>query len=99
MPARWCCYAQGSFEHTFPPKRLTGAKPAPMLEIQKKRLYEISRLRAHGASEEEVQASKNKGKLPFQPAFVNGKHKKRPSEPPLGSFEVPNAAASIRARQ
>lgn len=70
-----------------------------MLEIQKKRLYEISRLRAHGASEEEVQALKNQGKRPFQPAFVGGKRKKRPSEAPSGRLEVPNQTASIRGRE
>jgi hypothetical protein len=60
-----------------------------MLEAQKDRLYEASRLRAHRASEEEIQALKNAGKQPFRPAFVGGKRKRRASEAAAGSFEVP----------
>ncbi len=60
-----------------------------MLEAQKDRLYEASRLRAHGASEEEIQALKNAGKQPFRPAFVGGKRKRRASEAAAASFEVP----------
>lgn len=60
-----------------------------MLEIQKDRIYEASRLRAHGASEEEVEALKAEGKLPFRPAFIGGKRKARRSEVPTGTFEVP----------
>lgn len=60
-----------------------------MLEIQRNRLYEASRLRAQGASEEEIQALKNAGKQPFRPAFVGGKRKRRASEAAAGSFEVP----------
>jgi len=60
-----------------------------MLEAQKDRIYEASRLRAHGASEEEIQALKNAGKLPFRPAFVGGKRKRRSSETAANTFEVP----------
>jgi hypothetical protein len=60
-----------------------------MLEAQKDRIYEASRLRAHGASEEEIQALKNAGKLPFRPAFVGGKRMHRASEAATSTFEVP----------
>ena len=60
-----------------------------MLEIQRNRIYEASRLRAQGASEEEIQALKNAGKQPFRPAFVGGKRKRRSSETAAITFEVP----------
>lgn len=60
-----------------------------MLEIQKNRLYEASRLRAHGASEDEIQALKNADKQPFRPAFVGGKRKRLTSETAASTFEVP----------
>ena len=66
-----------------------------MLDIQRDRIYEASRLRAHGASEEEVESLKAAGKQPFRPAFVAGKRKKRSSEAPTGTFEVPTGAFSI----
>ena len=66
-----------------------------MLDIQRDRIYEASRLRAHGASEEEVEALKAVGKMPFRPAFVAGKRKKRSSEAPTGTFEVPTGQFTI----
>ncbi|MFM2168862.1 MAG: hypothetical protein RIS79_3233 [Verrucomicrobiota bacterium] len=66
-----------------------------MLEAQKDRLYEASRLRAHGASEAEIQALKNSGKLPFRPAFIGGKRQARRSEVPTGTFEVPTGSFTV----
>jgi hypothetical protein len=66
-----------------------------MLEAQKDRIYEASRLRAHGASEDEVLALKNEGKQPFRPAFVGGKRQKRSSEVPTGTFEVPTGQFTL----
>lgn len=66
-----------------------------MLDIQRYRQYEASRLRAHGASEEEVEAFKNAGKKPFKPAFENGRRKKRTSEPPTGTFQVPTGQFTV----
>lgn len=68
-----------------------------MLEAQKDRIYEASRLRAHGASEDEIQALKNAGKLPFRPAFIGGQRKKRQNESdtfvvPTGQFSMPQKA-------
>jgi hypothetical protein len=45
-----------------------------MLEVQKARIYERTRLRAKGVPEDEIAQMQN---LPFKPAFVNGKRKKR----------------------
>lgn len=44
-----------------------------MLESQKARIYERSRLRAKGVSEEEISKLQDP---PFKPAFVNGKRVK-----------------------
>ena len=49
-----------------------------MLEIQKARIYERSRLRAKGATESEIAQAQNQ---PFKPAFVNGQRRKREAEP------------------
>ncbi len=48
-----------------------------MLEIQKARIYERSRLRAKGATESEIAQAQNQ---PFKPAFVNGQRRKREAE-------------------
>jgi hypothetical protein len=66
-----------------------------MLDIQRNRIYEASRLRAHGASEEEVEALKAEGKMPFRPAFIEGKRKARRSEVPTGTFEVPTGSFTL----
>jgi hypothetical protein len=66
-----------------------------MLDIQRDRIYEASRLRAHGASEEEVEALKAEGTMPFRPAFVAGKRKARRSEVPTGTFEVPTGSFTV----
>jgi len=66
-----------------------------MLDIQRNRIYEASRLRAHGASEEEVEALKAEGKMPFRPAFIGGKRKARRSEVPTGTFEVPTGSFNL----
>lgn len=58
-----------------------------MLEIQKARIHERSRLRAHGASEEEIERLQSADRLPFRPAFENGKRRQRtdgqPADAPL----------------
>lgn len=45
-----------------------------MLEIQKYRIYERSRLRAKGVTDDEI---KKVQELPFKPAFVDGKRRNR----------------------
>ncbi|MFC5457613.1 hypothetical protein ACFQDI_22280 [Prosthecobacter fluviatilis] len=47
-----------------------------MLEIQKYRIYERSRLRAKGVSDDEIEKAQH---LPFRPAFVDGKRRQRDS--------------------
>ncbi|MFM2142893.1 MAG: hypothetical protein RLZZ476_1437 [Verrucomicrobiota bacterium] len=69
-----------------------------MLDAQRTRTLEASRLKAHGASEAEVLAVKNAGKKPFRPAFVNGTRKPRQSEVPTGTFEVPTGQLSLPKR-
>ena len=44
----------------------------PMLEIQKYRIYERSRLRAKGVTDDEIEKVLH---LPFKPAFVEGKRR------------------------
>ncbi|MDB6004860.1 MAG: hypothetical protein JWR15_1847 [Prosthecobacter sp.] len=45
-----------------------------MLEIQKHRIYERSRLRAKGVSVDDIEKAQQ---LPFKPAFVDGKRRPR----------------------
>lgn len=52
-----------------------------MLEIQKARIYERSRLRAKGATESEIAQAQSQ---PFKPAFVNGQRRRREAEPADG---------------
>lgn len=47
-----------------------------MLEIQKFRIYERTRLRAKGVTEDEIEKVQH---LPFKPAFVEGKRRQRDS--------------------
>ncbi|MCF7784649.1 MAG: hypothetical protein K9N47_00925 [Prosthecobacter sp.] len=47
-----------------------------MLEIQKYRFYERSRLRAKGVTDVEIEKVQH---LPFKPAFVDGKRRQRDS--------------------
>ena len=47
-----------------------------MLEIQKHRIYERSRLRAEGVTDDEIKKAQQ---LPFKPAFVEGKRRQRDS--------------------
>ena len=58
-----------------------------MLEIQKHRIYERSRLRAKGVAEDEIKKVQH---LPFKPAFVEGKRRPRDSKDenqvPTGQF-------------
>lgn len=80
--------------NTPPPHKSERHYPR-MLEAQRNRIYLASRLKAHGASEEEVEALKNAGKQPFKPAFVAGKRKARRSEVPTGTFEVPTGSFTV----
>ncbi len=48
-----------------------------MLEIQKHRIYERSRLRAKGVTAAEIEKAQH---LPFKPAFVEGKRRPREVE-------------------
>lgn len=45
-----------------------------MLEIQKYRIYERSRMRANGVNDDEIKKAQD---LPFKPAFVDGKRRQR----------------------
>ena len=45
-----------------------------MLEIHKYRIYERSRLRAKGMTDDEIEKVQH---LPFKPAFVEGKRRQR----------------------
>jgi hypothetical protein len=46
-----------------------------MLEIQRIKSYMISRMRAKGATDEEINAVKQADHLPFRPAYENGKRR------------------------
>lgn len=48
-----------------------------MLEYQKIRIHERSRMQAKGFSEEEIRAAQAAQELPFKPAFENGKRRPR----------------------
>lgn len=58
-----------------------------MLEVQKDKIHQRSRLRAKGASEEEITKTQH---LPFKPAYQDGRRKGRetasPGEVPTGQF-------------
>lgn len=49
----------------------------PMLESQKNRIHERSRLRAQGMSEDEIRDLQAGQEAPFRPAFENGKRRLR----------------------
>ncbi len=61
-----------------------------MLEIQKNRIYERSRMRAHGVSEDEIEKAQHR---PFRPAFVNGKRRPREAD---AECEVPTGQFAFR---
>lgn len=61
-----------------------------MLEIQKNKIYERSRMRAKGVSDEEIKQAQH---LPFKPAFEEGKRKKRATN---SDNEVPTGQFSFR---
>lgn len=48
-----------------------------MLECQKTRIHERSRLRAQGMSEEDIRELQAGQQAPFRPAFENGKRRAR----------------------
>jgi len=64
-----------------------------MLEIQKYRIYERSRLRAKGVTDDEIEKAQH---LPFKPAFVGGK--RRPRDADDGSQVPPEQFAFRRQR-
>lgn len=64
-----------------------------MLEIQKYRIYERSRLRAKGVTDDEIEKVQH---LPFKPAFVGGKRRQRDSND--GSCMLPEQFAFRRER-
>lgn len=64
-----------------------------MLEIQKNKIYERSRMRAKGASDDEIEQVQH---LPFKPAFVEGKRKKRAAN---SADEVPTGQFSFRRQR
>lgn len=61
-----------------------------MLEVQKDRIYQRSRLRAKGATEEEIEKAQQRA---FKPAFVEGKRAKREA---AGEDEVPTGQFAFR---
>lgn len=63
-----------------------------MLEAQKNRIYERSRMRAKGATDEQIERLQSNDRFPFKPAFVNGK--RRPRE--LTDHEVPTGQFAFR---
>ncbi|WP_395743732.1 hypothetical protein [Prosthecobacter sp.] len=63
-----------------------------MLEIQKARIYERSRLRAKGVAEDEIEKTQH---LPFRPAFVEGKRRPREAE---DDGQVPAAQFAFRRK-
>lgn len=65
-----------------------------MLEAQKDRMYERSRLRAKGASEEEIAKIQTRA---FIPAFVNGKRRPRSNTQGHAADAGTQAAASHQA--
>lgn len=61
-----------------------------MLEIQKDRIYQRSRLRSKGVSEDEISKTQQ---CSFKPAFMNGKRRKREE---AASGEVPTGQFAFR---
>jgi len=61
-----------------------------MLEIQKIRIYERSRMRAQGVAEAEIKKAQQ---LPFKPAFVEGKRRPRAA---ADENQVPTAQFAFR---
>lgn len=67
-----------------------------MLEIQKARIHERSRLRAKGASEEEIERLQSIDRLPFRPAFENGRRRPRTDTPPADGLLLAARQPGIR---
>jgi hypothetical protein len=63
-----------------------------MLEIQRIKSYMISRMRAKGATDEEINAVKQADHLPFRPAYENGK--RRDSSVQSAQASEPRGASS-----
>jgi hypothetical protein len=64
-----------------------------MLEIQKYRIYERSRLRAQGVTDDEIEKAQH---LPFRPAFVEGKRRPREVE---DENQVPTGQFAFRRKE
>ncbi|MCB1278097.1 hypothetical protein [Prosthecobacter sp.] len=64
-----------------------------MLEIQKARIYERSRLRAKGVSDDEIEKVQH---LPFTPAFVGGKRRSRDTDSFDRDGQIPSEQFAFR---
>lgn len=64
-----------------------------MLEIQKHRIYERSRLRAKGVTDDEIKRSEQR---PFKPAFVDGKRRNREAADAQDGDHVPTSQFAFR---
>ncbi len=64
-----------------------------MLEIQKHRIHERSRLRAKGVTDDEIKKAQQ---LPFKPAFVGGKRRAREASDPQDGDQVPTDQFAFR---
>jgi hypothetical protein len=65
----------------------------PMLEIQKARLHERTRLRAKGVTDDEIKKAQQ---LPFKPAFVGGKRRERAASDAQEGDRVPTDQFAFR---
>lgn len=70
--------------------RVVRMRQIPMLESQKDRIHERSRLRAQGVSEDEIRRLQAEQMPPFRPAFENGRRRPRAEDEgarvPTGQF-------------
>ena len=64
-----------------------------MLESQKHRIYERSRLRAKGVTDDEIKKAEQ---LPFKPAFVGGKRRERALSGAEAGDQVPTDQFAFR---
>ncbi len=64
-----------------------------MLEIQKHRLYERTRLRAKGITDDEIKKTQE---LPFKPAFVGGKRRNREAGDAKDGDQIPTGQFAFR---
>ncbi len=67
-----------------------------MLEIQKHRIYERSRLRAEGVTDDEIKKAQQ---LPFKPAFIGGKRRNREASGTEDGDQVPTDQFAFRRQR